>query len=42
LPRWDAHLPPDASHFVLQLVLLGALVVTALALRQAYRGRLAT
>ena len=40
LPRWDTHLPPDASHFVLQLVLLVALVVTAIALRQGYRDRL--
>lgn len=37
LPRWDAHLPPDASHFVLQLVLVVALVMTALALRAGYR-----
>lgn len=38
-PRWDNHLPPDASHFVLQLVLLVALVMTAIALRQGYRER---
>jgi hypothetical protein len=25
LPRWDTHLPPDASHFVLQLILVVAL-----------------
>jgi hypothetical protein len=42
LPRWDTHLPPDASHFVLQLILLVALVVTGFALRQGYRDRRTT
>lgn len=31
LPTWDNHLPPDASHFVLQLILLTAFIATGLA-----------
>jgi hypothetical protein len=31
LPRWDTHLPPDASHFVLQILLVAALITTATA-----------
>ncbi|HEY8174235.1 MAG TPA: hypothetical protein VIF32_00955 [Gemmatimonadaceae bacterium] len=31
LPRWGTHLPPDASHFVLQILLAVALVTTAAA-----------
>ena len=31
LPTYDNHLPPDASHFVLQLLLLITLVVTGMA-----------
>jgi hypothetical protein len=40
LPRWDTHLPPDASHFVLQLILAVALFATAAATLQ--RARAAT
>jgi hypothetical protein len=35
LPRWDNHLPPDAMHFVLQVLLAGNLLTgIAAALRQ--------
>jgi hypothetical protein len=33
LPNKGNHLPPDASHFVLQLLLVAAIVYTALAIR---------
>jgi hypothetical protein len=39
LPRWDDHLPPDASHFVLQLLLVVALLATAIATRLVVVGR---
>ena len=29
LPRWENHLPPDASHFVLQILLVVALIAVA-------------
>ena len=29
LPRWDNHLPPDAAHFVLQVLLLGSVTTGA-------------
>jgi hypothetical protein len=32
LPRWGNHLPPDALHFTLQVLLLGAVVSGAMAL----------
>lgn len=32
LPRWGNHLPPDAAHFVLQLLLSGTVVTGAMAL----------
>jgi hypothetical protein len=38
LPRWGTHLPPDANHFVLQLVLLVAFVTTAVATARVWRG----
>jgi hypothetical protein len=39
LPSWDDHLPPDASHFVLQLLLLFALGATVASARGAFVGR---
>lgn len=32
LPRWDNHLPPDAAHFSLQVLLAGSVVTGTLAL----------
>jgi hypothetical protein len=32
LPRWGRHLPPDAAHFVLQVLLLGAVATSGMAL----------
>lgn len=37
LPRWDNHLPPDASHFVLQLLLVATLAAQIAATRRARR-----
>ena len=34
LPRWGNHLPPDAAHFVLQVLLGGGVISGALALRR--------
>jgi hypothetical protein len=34
LPRWGNHLPPDAAHFSLQVLLVGTVVTGALALLQ--------
>jgi hypothetical protein len=34
LPRWGTHLPPDASHFVLQLLIVLALLTTTVAARR--------
>src|SRR5579872_4176011 len=39
LPSWSNHLPPDANHFVLQLILLAALVLSGLAVIEAFRPR---
>lgn len=41
LPRWGDHLPPDGCHLVLQLLLAGALITTALAFRKIRAGQLA-
>ena len=38
LPRWSNHLPPDAAHFSLQVLLVGSVVTGALALVRQ-RGR---
>lgn len=38
LPRWGNHLPPDAAHFVLQVLLLSTVATGAMAvLRQKRR-----
>lgn len=37
LPIWGAHLPPDACHFLLQLLLVAALVPTYALLRGSRR-----
>lgn len=37
LPTWENHLPPDACHIVLQLLLVGALISTAMAVEQVVR-----
>lgn len=37
LPRWGNHLPPDAAHFVLQVLLLGSVTTGAMALRSAFQ-----
>ena len=39
LPRWGTHLPPDASHFVLQVLLVMALITTTAATIRLLRGR---
>jgi len=39
LPRWGNHLPPDAAHFVLQVLLLGTVTTGAMALRRQTRAR---
>ena len=39
LPRWGTHLPPDASHFVLQVLLVMALITTMAATIRLLRGR---
>jgi hypothetical protein len=39
LPRWGNHLPPDAAHFVLQVLLMGSVVTGAMALLRQTRRR---
>jgi hypothetical protein len=37
LPRWRTHLPPDASHFLLQILLVVTVVATSAATIQVWR-----
>lgn len=37
LPRWGNHLPPDAAHFVLQVLLLGSVTTGAMAVKDLRR-----
>ncbi len=39
LPRWDNHLPPDAAHFVLQVLLAGSMATGTRAVLRQLRGR---
>ena len=39
LPRWGNHLPPDASHFVLQVLLVGALASGTMVVRRPASAR---
>ena len=39
LPRWGNHLPPDAAHFCLQVLLTGAVVTGMRALRHPPAGK---
>jgi len=38
LPRWGNHLPPDAAHFVLQVLLLSTVATGAMAVLRQKRG----
>lgn len=38
LPRWGNHLPPDAAHFTLQVLLAGSVTTGAMALLRRVRG----
>jgi hypothetical protein len=39
LPGWGTHLPPDASHFILQVLLVITLITTTVATIRVLRGR---
>jgi len=39
LPRWGNHLPPDAAHLMLQVLLSGSVITGAMALRRQWHSR---